>query len=352
MTTSHPLLKFLGFTAVCIGFSVWLVMMIGNISFESRHTYSAEFADAQGLLVNDMVKISGVNVGKVTGIEVQPGGLAKVTFEVRDDVALPRDSRVVVRWRDVFGLRFLYVQPGTGPAVDPEHSFPPDQTAGPSDLGLLLQRMVPVIRALDPEVQNQVLEALSEALVGRTDEVQDLISQGASLTQAVASREDELGRLLDSSAQIMDAYADRDEQLKGLLDSFTDVSETIAGRNDTLERSIVALADVQQELRRLVEANDANLKGALDEAEQITEVLSVNHDNLEDIMERSSRGLVSYHLISRIGQFFNIRAVGFSLDGEYVEGVMTERGARLWSEEGSSNASMRSFFGAPAGGGR
>ena len=113
-----------------------------------------------------MVKISGVNVGKVTGIEVQPGGLAKVTFEVRDDVAIPRDSRVVVRWRDVFGLRFLYVQPGNGPAVEPEHAFPASQTTGPSDLGLLLQRMVPVIRALDPEVQNQVLEALSEALDG------------------------------------------------------------------------------------------------------------------------------------------------------------------------------------------
>jgi len=112
MNATHPLLKFAVFTAVCLAFTAWLVVMIGNISFESRQTYAADFDDVQGLLVNDDVKISGVTVGKVRDIEHLPRGRARVEFSVREGVDLPEDSTVTIRWRNVMGLRFLYVEPG------------------------------------------------------------------------------------------------------------------------------------------------------------------------------------------------------------------------------------------------
>lgn len=353
MTDRFALLKFVVFGLVCLGFAAWIVSVIGNISFEDRTGYQAEFADVQGLLVNDAVKVSGVTVGKVTGVEVVPGGTALVSFEVKDDVPIAEDAQVTVRWRDVFGLRFLYVAPGSGERVEAGHRFPAAQTSAPVDLNNLLQRLVPVMGALAPEQQNEVLEALSEALVGREQEVQSLIREGASLTNAVASRDTELRNLIDNAATIMDAYAAREQQLRGLLDSFVEVSETVADRNDELESAIVLIADAQQELRRLLAENDVELRGALDEADLVTSILSVNHDNLNDILRTLPSGLVSYHLISRLGQWFNIRAVGVSLD---YEPVSTERGATLPEQrydhhQGESDgAALRSFFQTAPGG--
>lgn len=350
MSDRFALIKFIIFTVVCLGFSAWLIAVIGNISLESREGYEAEFANVEGLLVNDAVKVSGVTVGKVTGIEVIPGGTALVHFEISDDVPMREDAEVSVRWRDVFGLRFLYVTPGGGSEVDPGHRYPVAQTAAPTDLNVLLGRLVPVMNALAPEQQNQVLQALSEALVGNEQEVRDLLSEGASLTQAIASRDDELRSLIGNAATVMDAYAAREAQLRGLIENFADVSETVAARNDELIGAVVGIADAQEELGRLLEANDGNLRGAFDELEAITTVLALNHENIEELLETSGKGLVSYHLISRIGQWFNIRAVGVSED---YQPVSTERGAELPEQrydhhEGSSSA-LGTFFAVPGG---
>lgn len=346
MTDRYPLLKFLAFAAVCIGFAAWLVAVIGNISFEDRTSYSGVFEDVSGLLVNDAVKISGVTVGKVEGIEVIDGGRARVRFSVRSDIPLTDDTTLEIRWRDVLGLRFLYVHPGSGAPVDAGHEFPIEQTTGPADIGLLLERLTPVMRALDPEQGNQVLRALAEALGPRVTEVRELIAEGASLTQALAERDTQIARLLENSAVVLDAYARREQQLRELLDSFAEVSETIAARNDTLEQAVVALADQQAELRRFFEANDAEIRRALDTLDEIVAILAFNHDNLDRILRTSGRGFVAYHLISRLGQWFNIRGVGASSNEEVIS---SERGASLPPKQGgATSASLSRVFGSAA----
>ncbi len=343
MTARAPGLKFLIFSLVCIAFSVWLVSVIGNVSFGGRTDYEAVFEDVSNLLPNDHVKVAGVSVGKVTSIEVLPGGTALVKFEVDDTVPVTADSRIEVRWRDVIQLRFLYVVPGTADMAEAGARFPLAQTSGPADLNQLLQRLTPVMRGLDPQVSNLVVEAFRDALVDRTDEVRQLIEDGASLTQTLASRDDQLRNLLGNSAITLDAYAQREGELRQLLESFADVATTVAARNDTLEDAVVELADAQAELRRFVETNDDNLRGALDELDAITAILSVNRDGLENIVQTLGRGLVSYHRISRLGQWFNVNGVGVSFDEEELS---SQRGGKLPEETftTSRSSSLAPFF--------
>lgn len=345
MTDRHPLLKFGVFTVVCLGFAAWIIAVVGNISpFADRTSYEGVFADATGLLVNDDVKVSGVTVGKVTGIEVADGGKALVHFAVDDDVEFGDETQLEIRWRDVFGLRFLYLHPAGEGQLPGGHQFGDEDTIGPADIGLLLERITPFMQALDPDQQNQVLQALSEALVGRTQEVRDLVKQGASLTQTVAAREEAIGRVLENSATVLDAYARREADLRALIDRFAEVADTLAERNDELESAVVTIADAQAELRRLLEANDAEIRATLDELDEITTILTFNRDNLEDLATFSGRGIVAYHRISRLGQWFNIRAVGASSD--YDE-LSSERGAHLAeprTSAGSSGTGLARFF--------
>ncbi|MEX2503683.1 MAG: MCE family protein [Egicoccus sp.] len=349
MNASHPLLKFTVFSLMCLAFTAWLVVMIGNISFESRLGYAADFDNVQGLLVNDDVKISGVTVGKVTGIEHLPGGRARVEFSVRDGVALPEDSNVTIRWRNVMGLRFLYVEPGgQGEVVAAGHVFPVAQTRSPADLGSLLQRLGPFMQSLAPELQNELLQGLSEGLVGNEEEVRSLIEQGADLTTTIASRDAEIDSLLRNSATVLDAYAAREQDLRELLDSFAEVSGTLSERNDELERAIVAIADGQEELEYLVETNRANVEGTIDAVEELTTVLASDREGFETVLETSPRGVLGYHLISRTGQWFNIRAVGASVADQVVS---TERGAAYPREGGRSSRSSPSALNELLGGG-
>ncbi|MTV25685.1 MCE family protein [Nitriliruptoraceae bacterium ZYF776] len=338
MNQRLPGLKFSLFALVCLAFTAWLVVTIGNISFSPRTSYAASFDNVQGLLVNDDVKISGVTVGRVDLIEHEPGGRVRVSFSVDDDIALGEDTELSVRWRNLLGLRFLYLEPGgEGSPVAADHVFPREQTRAPADLGSLLQRLTPFIEALDPQLQNQVLESLSTALVGREDEVRDLIRQGGELTTTIATRDAEIESLLQNSATVLEAYAAREDQLRGLLDSFADVADTVAGRTDEVESAIVSLADGQEELRRLVDANDDEVRATIDALEAITDVLAEDRDRFETILETTPRGLIGYHLISGTGQWFNIRAVGVSLDSVVLT---TERGASYPREPGRASTGI------------
>lgn len=347
MSTFATVLKFGLFTLACLAFAGWLVVTIGNVSFEERHDYEAEFTDVSGLLVNDAVKISGVTVGKVTGLTVAPGGTALIDFEVDADIELGDETTAQVRWRDVFGLRFLYLEPAGEARLEAGARIPNERTSSPADLGLLLERITPVMRALDPETGNQVVEALAEALVGREQDVQELLSDGASLMQALASRDDEIHRLLGNAATVVDAYARREAELRGLLDSFADVSTTIAARNDTLEDAVLSLADQQAELGRLLQVNDGELRALLDELDETMGILAVNHANIDDILRTSGRGFAAYHRLSSIGQWFNINAVGVS--SNYSE-ITSDRGGKLPEQRDpdgdEGRGGLATFFGA------
>lgn len=331
MTDRFAGIKFLVFMIVCIGISFVIAAVIGNWRFTDAHQYTAEFGSAQGLLVNDAVKISGVTVGKVNAIEVTEDGTALVTFEVDEQYDVTDDSSIAIRWRDVFGLRFLYVDPGDGPTVDNGHDFPREQTVAAADLTVLLDRIVPVLNSLNPELQNIVLEALAQGLVGRDDEVARIIADGADLTEAIASRDSEIESLITDTTTIVEAYSNRRDDLQTLIGSFADVSESIAARNDLLVSSVVQVADAQEDLDRLLDANDANLRAALDEAELIVRTIAERTPEFEFVLESAGEGLVAYHRISRLGQWFNISVPGSSID---EQPLATRDGAALPPDQG------------------
>jgi phospholipid/cholesterol/gamma-HCH transport system substrate-binding protein len=350
-----PVLQFVLFAIFCMVFAGWLLVTLGNITlFADRATYTARFDDVTGLLPNDDVKISGVKVGKVTGLRVDDGGAALVDFTVDNSVALPDDSLVQVRWRDAFGLRFLYVIPGeSSTLVQPSGDGTPDfqlgQTRSPTSIGVFLSRATPFVDALDPSMQNEVLRALRDAIVGREGDIQELVTDAALLLETLASRDEELGRTLTNTAILFDEYAQRDDDIRAVIDSLVDITDTLARRNATLESAVTALADLQGEFGTLIEASEDDLRLALDSLETITATLEENSDQLDLALSRSV-GIIGYHRVSRLGQWFDVRAVGVSSNYQPLD---SERGAELPDRDGgqssdtSSNAS--SLFLAPLG---
>lgn len=347
---SAPIIRFLVFAVFCAVFAGWLTVTLGNITLGAdRVAYTARFEDVSGLLVNDNVKISGVTVGKVTGIRVDDGGAALVTFEVDRAAEVPEDSTVEIRWRDTFGLRFLYVNPGESDVLaaggGDDVDFPIGQTRAPTSIGTFLQRITPFVDALDPSLQNEVIRALESSIVGREDQIREIVADGADLTEALASRDEEIGRTLDNASTILGEYSQRDEDIRALVDSLVSITETLARRNQTLDVAVTSLADLQAEFGTLVEANDDELRAALDALETTATTLATNSDELDQVLAQAP-SLVTYHRVSRLGQWFNVRAVGTSAD---YEPLITERGAELPERRGDGSSNAASTFQAPLG---
>ena len=74
---------------------------------------TASFRSAEGIAVGTDVRLAGIKVGSVSGLELDPASFeAKATFTVQGDLQLPDDSDVKIASESLLGGNFVEITPG------------------------------------------------------------------------------------------------------------------------------------------------------------------------------------------------------------------------------------------------
>lgn len=74
---------------------------------------SAKFSGIGGLAVGDDVLISGVKVGSVTGVTLDPDTyLAQVSMSIKESIALPTDTAALISSESLLGGKYMALEPG------------------------------------------------------------------------------------------------------------------------------------------------------------------------------------------------------------------------------------------------
>lgn len=100
--------------AGAIGFLVYADRLTGFSSGASEpHEFSASFRSIEGVSVGTDVRMAGVKIGSVTGLDLNPNTFrAEATFNVDPKIALPLDTAVVVSSEGLLGGNFVEILPG------------------------------------------------------------------------------------------------------------------------------------------------------------------------------------------------------------------------------------------------
>src|SRR4051794_17111569 len=107
MKMRASLVKLAVFAVVTFSATMLLYYTIGNIRPGTAYTtYKAAFSDVTGLLPGDDVRVSGVQVGRITSLKVQ-NGHAVVTFALEKDVRLTSAASARVRYKNLLGQRYV-----------------------------------------------------------------------------------------------------------------------------------------------------------------------------------------------------------------------------------------------------
>jgi phospholipid/cholesterol/gamma-HCH transport system substrate-binding protein len=303
------LLKLGVYTVACLAVLGWLVSMVGNAAFfQERTGYEAELDDATGLRVNDAVKIAGVEVGAVTGIDIDQGH-AVVSFEVDEGTELLDSTQAGVRWRNVLGQKYLYLYPGDeGDPLAPGSRLPLDQSVPSADVGDFLNAVGPVLQALDPEDANAFVQAVSEGISGNEAQIRGLIDDSATLAQVLGGLDGQVGSVITNLDQVATAVADRDDAVDELLVNLGSLSGDLASRNESLNTLVTEFSGVQRRLARLLQDNRGDLDGTIDDLRVIADTLAEHDGDLAAALSSLPEGVGPYHLISSTGQWFGVRA--------------------------------------------
>jgi phospholipid/cholesterol/gamma-HCH transport system substrate-binding protein len=267
------------FVAITLGLTLWIAATIVGVDTGDRYTLEARFDDVAGLKGGDTVKLAGVPVGRVGSIEVD-GGQAIVRFTVDADVDLPTDSTVAVRWRNLIGQRYLWLDPGERRTFL-EDGDTVERAKDVVDLGQLVNQLSPLARAVSPDQINQILTTLIEAFEGNEASFDGLVRDLDAVLATLADRDETIAQLLDDYEAITGAVASRDAQIDQMAQNLVAIAETFAGNQDLLDQALVELAGVSSGLDTLLTASADDLGALLDHLAVLTGTAATHIDELE-----------------------------------------------------------------------
>ena len=79
----------------------------------NSYRLTAYFQNIESLAVGDPVKLSGIKIGEVREIILQPETyFAKITLTVAPNVEIPQDSRAIISTKGLLGGNYVRINPG------------------------------------------------------------------------------------------------------------------------------------------------------------------------------------------------------------------------------------------------
>lgn len=95
------------------GFFLVFSYNTANVRKVDGYIVSADFSGIGGLAVGDEVQISGVKIGSVIGVNLNPDTyLARVDLSIAPDVQLPTDTAALISSESLLGGRYMLLEPG------------------------------------------------------------------------------------------------------------------------------------------------------------------------------------------------------------------------------------------------
>jgi ABC-type transporter Mla subunit MlaD len=267
---------------VVIGFACYSVFG-GSLPFgSSPFVLKAAFTSNTDLHIPSPVRIAGVDVGQVTGVQRLKGGEAAIVTMAIDGNGLPIHANATVNIRSRIFLEgnfYVDLHPGSpsAPIVHSGAILPAANSAGPVQLDRILSALDSSARANLQTLVRGLGDSLSNPPTAAQDATQDPSVRGLTGAQALnlslkystrafetssivnqallGTRPHDLSGVVAGNQQVFRALADSGSSLASFVTTFNDTMATLASRQRQLSQTISVLPG----LLRNTEASDTAL---------------------------------------------------------------------------------------------
>ena len=243
-------------------------------------TYSAAFSEAGGLKPGDEVRIAGVKVGKVDGVDLD-GDHVKVTFRLTTDAAFGGLTTASVRVKTILGAKYLSLEPKGPGQMPPGAQIPLSRTVPAYDVVQAFSDLTTTTEQVDTKQLATALDTISSTFKDSPEEVKTSISGLSRISRAVSQRDQALRELLQHANGVAGVLADHSGQLTSVIDDGDSLFRELQSRRDAIHQLLVGASDLAVQLTGLVDDNRRQLGPALARLDQVVTMLKRNQESLD-----------------------------------------------------------------------
>ena len=298
-----------------------LVVVFSQYRSGSTNDYHAVFTDASGLRSGDKVRIAGVVVGSVTGVNISDNQFATVDFNLDDTYQMDTGTRLSVRYQDMVGNRYVELSgaPGESATLDQGATIPVSQTEPALDLDILLGGFKPLFRALDPGQVNQLAASLLDVFQGQGSTLVNLLSNTSSFSSTLADRDSLIGEVVDNLNAVLGTMDDNKEDFSTIVDNLEQVVGALAENRDAVVGGIDHINDATGTLASLLTDTRPDMQTDIAELNRLMGLLATD-ESQEKLNWALSTLPAAFRQLVRVGSygsFFNFYICGltFKVDG-------------------------------------
>ena len=260
---------------------LYLAFNAANLPFIGGGTaYSAAFSEAGGIRPDDDVRMAGVKVGKVTGVDLE-GDHVRVDFTITEDASFGPQTSASIRMKTILGEKYVALEPKGAGRLDPDAQIPVSRTVSSYDVINAFQDLTTTTERIDTDQLAKSLTVIATEFKDSPQYVRATLEGLSRLSRTVASRDTELGFLLQRANSVTGLVRSRNQQVSTLVkDADLLMVELVKRRDDirTLFRNTSALA---KQLTGLTRDNRAQLQPALAQLDKTLAMLQKHDTDLQ-----------------------------------------------------------------------
>jgi phospholipid/cholesterol/gamma-HCH transport system substrate-binding protein len=286
------------FFALTLLAAVFVLEMAGGMDFfKPGYHLRARFSTAQELKVGDVVKMAGVQVGKVEKIGFAPDeDKVEISMKIDKNASVKTDAKATIKFAGLMGQNFVSIGLGTGKTVFTDGQL--IQTTEQPDLNVLMTKLENVATGVEnvtksfsgDSIQN-ILGPFTDFMKQNQNKLGTMIGNIQFISQQVADGKGTVGKLINDDELYKTALG----AVKNLNDTATEVKGMMDDAKGLLGDAKLAINDARGALSEakttVTEINQGKgTIGKLIKDDSLYKDASGLMSNMREISEKMNRG--------------------------------------------------------------
>ncbi|MDQ4145231.1 MAG: MCE family protein [Actinomycetota bacterium] len=284
------LIGLIGVALVAAAFGVTGYTLVNGGLTNSNISAYAEFSNCgQGLRERGDVKLRGVLVGIIEGVEKVRSGNCKVELGIFPDSQdqVPQNVGAEIRAKTVFGekwVELLYPTEPVAARLGKNDVIEDDQTLDPIEVETILNTALPLLESIDPENLAATLEALSTGFVGHEEAAIRGIESGIKALEPLNNNEGLLNEGITQLKETGKTFQNVDDDLFLALDRLDVIQRFTIDKEQLIASNFEKVPRLLDELTLLFNTRFEDFTRLVNNGATIVDILAARRGDLDKLL--------------------------------------------------------------------
>jgi phospholipid/cholesterol/gamma-HCH transport system substrate-binding protein len=243
----------------------------------AQPSYFGLFTDSGQLSTGDKVRIAGVDVGQVEGIDID-GDHVVLKFSTGSDT-IGTESRLAIKTDTILGKKVLEIEPRGTRTLRPGGTLPLGQSTTPYQIYDAFFDVTKAAAGWNIDTVKESLKVLSDTIDQTSPHLSAALDGVAKFSDTIGKRDEQITHLLEQANKIASILGDRSQQVDRLFVNSNNLLAAFNERSRAVSALLSNVSAFSAQVEYLINDNP-NLNHVLEQLHTVSDLLEKRKDDL------------------------------------------------------------------------